>query len=64
MAHHEAEWLSQQNILIFTFSYFTIFSSTCRHNFGRTVARKSLSGARHSENLYVIHKTAFTNCAN
>jgi len=25
----EAEWPSQQNILIFTSSYFTIFSSIC-----------------------------------
>jgi len=26
------------------FSYFTIFSSTCRHNFGRTVVSKSSIG--------------------
>ena len=43
MAHPEAEWPSQQNML--NFSRFTsFFSYTCGHNFGRTVARKSSIG--------------------
>jgi len=57
------------NILFFPVSLF--FSSTCRHNFGGTVARKSfiggfifVRGARHSENLCLIHNTAFANCVN
>jgi len=42
MAHPEAKWPSQQNILIFCFMYFTIFfRSFCGHNFDRTDARKS-----------------------
>jgi len=70
MAHPEAEWLSQQNILVFVFSYFTIFYFHLRTQFwkNRTVARKSpemfVQGFRHSENLNLIHNTAFANCAN
>jgi len=47
-------------ISFFFFSYFTILSSTCGNNFGRTVARKSsighvcAGGAKHSENLGLI----------
>jgi len=70
MAHSEAKWPSQQNITII-FSYFIIFSSTCRHIFCRNVARKSsfggfmfVQGTRHSEHLQWIHCTALTNCTN
>jgi len=46
MAHSEAEWSLQQNILTFIFSYFiSFFSSTCGYNFGRTAARKSSIGS-------------------
>ena len=45
-AHPEAKWPSQQNILIFCFFHFTIFSSICSHNFDRTVARKSIVPSR------------------
>jgi len=39
-AHPEAKWPSQQNIqFFFLFHYF--FSSTCGHNFDRTVPWKS-----------------------
>jgi len=45
MAHPEAEWPSHQNILIFyCFFFHYFFSSTCWHNFGRTVTRKSSIG--------------------
>ena len=40
-AHPEAQWPSQQNILIFSFVCdTTFFSSISKHNFNRTVARK------------------------
>jgi len=43
MAHSEAVWPSQQNIQnFFLFHYFV--SSTCGHNFGSVVARKSSIG--------------------
>jgi len=72
MAYPEAEWPSQQNILTFCFFPFHyFFSSTCGHNFSRTVARKSsiggfmlVQGVRHSENLHMIHNTAFANSPN
>jgi len=47
VAHPEAEWPSHQNILIFLLLFHYLFSSTCRHNFGRTVARKSSIGGLH-----------------
>ena len=54
----------------FHFASFTFFSSTYKHNFGRTVARKYLIAGLHvcvrgySENLNIIHNIAFANCAN
>jgi len=40
-AHPDAKWPSHQNILIFYVFISLFFSSICRHNFDRTVARKS-----------------------
>jgi len=37
MAHPDTEWPSQQNILIFFLSYFSIFNAICRYNFGPPV---------------------------
>jgi len=52
------------NFYFFLFQYF--FSSTCGHDFGRTVARKSsivgfvfVQGARHSENLQHLQIVRF-----
>jgi len=54
----------------FLFHYFLV-RTTCKHIFGRTVARKSsfwgfmfVQGARHSEHLHLMHNTAFDSCAN
>jgi len=59
MTHLESEWPSQQKIQIYFFLFHYFSTSTCRHNFGKTVARKSsigglhfFAGERYSDNLY------------
>jgi len=49
----------------------TVFSSTCVQHFGRTVAKKCsvvgfmfVQGATQSENVHLLHNTAFANFAN
>jgi len=48
MAHPEAEWPSQKesSFFIFFWNHYSS-SSTCRHNFGRTFARKFSVGWLH-----------------